>query len=170
MSVRATKRSVGVGPGRALATVACLVALLAPSEAAARHPSSGLHLFGELAGNGLLYSVNAEYCHRGILTARVGTALNPFAQEARDLFMFVPVSVGAMFGSRAFKLETTAGYTWTGVEEFRDQDFGGFLAGTLGLRFVAPSRAVFRAFYMHAYVLESELTLPWFGASVGILE
>ena len=133
-------------------------------------------LYLELAGNGLIYSINYERFLSEDFTIRVGFGITPGLIFVEGTFIHIPVTASYLIGSKTSKLELGLGATYFAGEdtEIFGLDAGDqslmFLTGIIGYRYTSPAGFVFRVFFTPLYSSESEPNFnPYGGLSFGFM-
>ena len=133
-------------------------------------------LYLELAGNGLIYSINYERFLSEDFTIRGGFGITPGLIFIEGTFIHIPVTASYLIGSKTSKLELGLGATYFAGEdtEIFGLDAGDqslmFLTGIIGYRYTSPAGFVFRVFFTPLYSSESEPNFnPYGGLSFGFM-
>jgi len=133
-------------------------------------------LYLELAGNGLIYSINYERFLSEDFTIRGGFGITPGLIFVEGTFIHIPVTASYLIGSKTSKLELGLGATYFAGEdtEIFGLDAGDqslmFLTGIIGYRYTSPAGFVFRVFFTPLYSSESEPNFnPYGGLSFGFM-
>jgi hypothetical protein len=131
-------------------------------------------LYLELAGNGLIYSINYERFLSENFTIRGGFGITPGLIFVEGTFIHIPVTASYLIGSKTSKLELGLGATYFAGEdtEIFGLDAGDqslmFLTGIIGYRYTSLSGFVFRIFFTPLYSGEADPPFsPYFGLSFG---
>lgn len=132
------------------------------------------HLYLELGGNSLVYSISYERLLSENFTLRGGFGITPGLIFADGTFIHIPVTASYLIGGKRSKFEAGLGFTFfagTDVEVFGldagDQSLI-FLTGIIGYRYTSPGGFVFRIFFTPLYNSEADPSfIPSFGLSFG---
>ena len=133
-------------------------------------------LYLELAGNGLIYSINYERFLSEDFTIRGGFGITPGLIFIEGTFIHIPVTASYLIGSKTSKLELGLGATYFAGEDTEIFGLGAgdqslmFLTGIIGYRYTSPAGFVFRVFFTPLYSSESEPNFnPYGGLSFGFM-
>lgn len=131
-------------------------------------------LYLELAGNGLIYSLNYERLLSKNFALRFGFGITPGVIFVEGTYIHIPFTASYLVGSETSKFEAGIGATYfagTDVEIFGlpagDQSLI-FVTGIIGYRYISPGGFVFRIFFSPLYSSEADPNLiPTGGLSFG---
>jgi hypothetical protein len=133
-------------------------------------------LYLELAGNGLIYSINYERFLSEDFTIRGGFGITPGLIFVEGTFIHIPVTASYLIGSKTSKLELGLGATYFAGEdtEIFGLDAGDqsliILTGIVGYRYTSPGGFVFRVLFTPLYNSEEDSYFyPSFGLSFGFM-
>jgi hypothetical protein len=133
-------------------------------------------LYLELAGNGLIYSINYERFLSEDFTIRGGFGITPGLIFVEGTFIHIPFTASYLIGSKTSKLELGLGATYFAGEdtELFGLDAGDqsviILTGIVGYRYTSPGGFVFRVLFTPLYNSEEDSYFyPSFGLSFGFL-
>jgi hypothetical protein len=134
------------------------------------------HLYLELGGNGLIYSINYERLLSENFTLRGGFGITPGIIFVEGTFIHIPVTASYLIGSKTSKLELGLGATYFAGEdtELFGLDAGDqsliILTGIVGYRYTSPSGFVLRVLFTPLYNSEEDSYFyPSFGLSFGFM-
>jgi len=153
-----------------------LLALIGTSAAAAQEralPAAPNAVYLELAGNGLLYTLNYDRLLTPNVAARVGfMGLGAASDSASAGIVAAPLMVSYLFGQGNSHFETGLGVMLAAgavdeVEGFEDESFSGAVGtATIGYRYQRPGGGfVFRAGVTPFF--DTGGIAPWIGLSLG---
>jgi hypothetical protein len=154
-----------------------LLSLLGPAGTAAAQaralPSAPNAVYLELAGNGLLYSLNYDRLLAPKIAARVGVmGLGAASDTSSAAVLAAPLMVSYLFGEGNSHFETGIGVMLAAgavdeVEGFEDESFSGAVGtATVGYRYRRPGGGfVFRAGVTPFF--NTSGIGPWIGLSFG---
>jgi len=133
-------------------------------------------LYLELAGNGLIYSINYERLLSENFTLRGGFGITPGIIFAEGTFIHIPVTASYLIGSETSKFEVGLGATYfsgTDIEFFGlpagDESLI-FITGLAGYRYTSKSGFVLRVVFTPFYNSEADPNFyPSGGLSFGLM-
>lgn len=133
-------------------------------------------LYLELAGDGLIYSLNYERLLSENFSLRAGFGITPGIIIAEGTFIHIPFTCSYLVGSKTSKFELGLGVTYfagSDVEIFglpADDQSLIFLTGIVGYRYVGKGGFVFRIFFTPIYNSQADPAFfPWAGLSFGFM-
>jgi len=155
-----------------LITLTILSILISASQSNAQNSNTTYkknQLYLELAGNGLVYSVNYERLLTENFTLRAGIGYTPGLILAEGTFIQIPVTASYLLGGQSSKLEMGLGATFFSGQDVEflgidAEDFSVVLVtGILGYRYVSRGGFVFRIALTPFYSSESEPNFNLYG-------
>jgi hypothetical protein len=126
------------------------------------------HVFGEIGGQGILFSLNYERILIGQTSARIGVSyfMLKLGDDPADRYFFLPVLINQAFGSGRHKLETGLGSVIQ-IVKVGEHKKGISPTANLGYRYVSETGLVFRIVFTPVYLSWEKRFMPMGGLSVG---